>query len=100
MYNQLKNRMKRTLILFALIAACLSFTQPMMAQDAKAKITLSFKGEALPAVFAKLEKASSYKFNFAYDDVAAYNYNGNISGKTVTEALNAILSGKPFTYNV
>lgn len=100
MYNQLKNRMKRTLILFALIAACLSFTQPMMAQDAKAKITLSFKGEALPAVFAKLEKASSYKFNFAYDDVSAYNYNGNISGKTVTEALNAILSGKPFTYNV
>lgn len=92
--------MKRKLFLMAMLSLCLSVVQPVIAQDSKAKVTLTSKNESLPAVFAKIEKATSYKFNFAYDDVASFTYSGNISGKTVTEALNTILSGKPFTYTV
>lgn len=92
--------MKRKLFLMALLTLCIAIVQPAIAQGDQAKVTLTSKGETLPAVFAKIEKATSYKFNFAYDDVASYKFTGSITGKTVTEALNTVLSGKPFTYTV
>lgn len=84
----------------AFLTLCLAAVQPAIAQGDQAKVTLTAQGESLPAVFAKIEKATSYKFNFAYDDVASYTYTGSIKGKSATEALAAVLSGKPFDYTV
>lgn len=92
--------MKRKLFLLAILTLCLVAVQPAIAQDDKAKVTLTAKSEELSSVFSKIEKATSYKFNFAYDDVDAYKFTGNITGKTINEALNIVLSGKPFTYAI
>ena len=52
--------------LFIFLMVCL-IALPALAQTSK--VTMTFKNESLPSVFKRLEKATDYKFLFAYEDV-------------------------------
>ena len=71
---------------------------PIAAQN-RSQITMAFENESLPSALRRLEKVSSYKIIFAYDNVENYHVNGNIKNATFESALRYVLDGKPLEYN-
>ena len=86
---------KTRLIIFLLV--CL-IALPSVAQTSK--VTMTFKNESLPSVFKRLEKATDYKFLFAYEDVGKYNVNGEVKNASIQETMNYVLRDKPLSYTI
>lgn len=78
--------------LFIFLLACL-IAIPMAAQTGK--VTMTFKNESLPSVFKRLEKATDYKFLFAYEDVGKFTVNGEVKNATIQETMSYVLRDKP-----
>lgn len=72
---------------------------PIAAQN-RSQITMAFENESLPSALRRLEKVSSYKIIFAYDNVENYHVNGNIKNATFESALRYVLDGKPLEYTI
>ncbi|OYP68000.1 SusC/RagA family TonB-linked outer membrane protein [Prevotella sp. P2-180] len=63
-------------------------------------ISMKFKNESLPSVFKKLERATSYKFVFAYSDVDSYTVTGEVTESSIYEVMSYLLKDKPLEYSV
>lgn len=84
------------LLLFFLLAV-----PPLQAQQGKEKrIDLEFANESLPTIFKRLEKVSSYKVLFIYDEINAYKATGKVKNASIDEAMKAIIGKHPLKYNV
>ena len=62
-------------------------------------LTAEFKDTPLAEVLKKLEKLSSYKILFTYDDVQNYKVTASLKDVTITEALQKVLADKPFSFS-
>ena len=83
--------------LFIFLMVCL-MALPVLAQTSK--VTMTFKNESLPSVFKRLEKATDYKFLFAYEDVGKFTVNGEVKNATIQQAMDYVLRGKPLSYTI
>lgn len=82
----------------ALFLWCVLSVTSLQAQNEKT-ITAEFKDTPLSSALKRIEKMSSYKILFTYDDVQAYKVTATLKDVTVKEALKKILEGKPFTFS-
>ncbi len=69
------------------------------AQDNK-KINMTFKNEKLSDALRQLEKASTYKIMFTYNEVEIYRVSGKLKNQTFEQALKYMLTGKPLEYTI
>lgn len=83
--------------LFIFLMVCL-MALPALAQTSK--VTMTFKNESLPSVFKRLEKATDYKFLFAYEDVGKFTVNGEVKNATIQQAMDYVLRDKPLSYTI
>ena len=83
--------------LFIFLMVCL-IALPALAQTSK--VTMTFKNESLPSVFKRLEKATDYKFLFAYEDVGKFTVNGEVKNATIQQAMDYVLRDKPLSYTI
>ena len=70
-----------------------------LTQAQEKKITAEFKDTPLSNVLKQLEKLSTYKILFTYDDVQSYKVTASLKDATITEALQKVLDGKPFVFS-
>ena len=63
-------------------------------------ISMKFKNESLPSAFKKIEKATDYKFVFAYNDVSQYTVTGDVNKATINDVMVFLLKDKPLDYTV
>ena len=70
-----------------------------LTQAQEKKITTEFKDTPLSNVLKQLEKLSTYKILFTYDDVQSYKVTVSLKDATITEALQKVLDGKPFVFS-
>lgn len=68
--------------------------------DEDVRLTMTFANENLGQALVRLEKHSSYKFLFTYDDVSRYRVNGAVKNVPVLDAVRLLLKDKPFDYSV
>ncbi|MGI6232768.1 MAG: SusC/RagA family TonB-linked outer membrane protein [Prevotella sp.] len=61
---------------------------------------MTFRNEPLPKALLRIEKQSSYKFVFAYEDVEPYRVNGHVRNASVTEAVRYVLRKTPLTFTL
>ena len=90
----------RKKLVFMLMLVMAITALPLHAQNAGAKLTMSFDNEPLPQVFLRLEQSSTYKFLFTYDDVNKYKVTGKMRNATVLEIVDFALKNTPLEYNV
>ena len=90
--------MKRMEFLLFMMIACMS-ALPLSAQD-DVRLTIAFNNDPLPAALLKLEKRSSYKFLFTYDDLAGYTVTGKLRNSKMKDIIDYVLRNKPFSYSV
>lgn len=69
-------------------------------QSGDVHLTMTFDNENLGQALVRLEKSSSYKILFTYDDVSKYRVNGSVRDMPVLEAVKYMLQGKPFDFTV
>lgn len=93
-----KNRTLMRQIRFLLLLLSMLLAIPLTAQEKS--ITMTFHNESLPVVFSKLEKATAYKFNYAYKDVQGYKVNAKVKDQDINGALNTVLNGLPLRYSI
>ena len=70
-----------------------------LTQAQEKKITAEFKDTPLSNVLKQLEKLSTYKILFTYDDVQSYKVTVSLKDATITEALQKVLDDKPFVFS-
>lgn len=66
------------------------------AQAADKLISLKLKGETLPDALKRIEKAGGKSILFTYNGTESYRVTADIREKTEREAINIVLSKKPF----
>lgn len=91
--------MKRTTFLLLLLAMLVMAAMPSSAQN-DVRLSMSFRNELLPAALLRLEKNSSYKFLFTYDDLSKYRVNGTVHDARFFDIVNFLLRDKPLSYTV
>ena len=64
------------------------------------KFSVTIQNEQLPSALNKISKASGYKINYNTEDLQKYKVSAQLKDVTVTEALDKVLEGKPFHYQV
>lgn len=64
------------------------------------KFSVTIQNEQLPSALNKISKASGYKINYNTEDLQKYKVSAQLKDVTVTEALDNVLKGKPFRYQV
>lgn len=64
------------------------------------KFSVAIQNEQLPSALNKISKASGYKINYNTEDLQKYKVSAQLKDVTVTEALDKVLEGKPFRYQV
>ena len=89
-------RKRRLLFMMFIMFFCLSSA---VAQDNK-KISMTFKNEKLSDALRQLEKASTYKIMFTYNEVEVYRVTGKVKDQTFEQALRYVLDGKPLEYSI
>ncbi|MBP5278597.1 MAG: SusC/RagA family TonB-linked outer membrane protein [Prevotella sp.] len=89
-------RKRRLLFMMLIMFFCLSSA---IAQDNK-KISMTFKNEKLSDALRQLEKASTYKIMFTYNEVEVYRVTGKVKDQTFEQALRYVLEGKPLEYSI
>ncbi|MBQ3827222.1 MAG: SusC/RagA family TonB-linked outer membrane protein, partial [Prevotella sp.] len=90
----------RKKLVFMLMLVMAITALPLHAQNAGAKLTMSFDNETLPQVFLRLEQSSTYKFLFTYDDVNKYKVTGKMQNASVLEIVDFALKNTPLEYKV
>ena len=85
-------REKRIVGLLVALLVCMT----TMAQG----ISMKFKNESLPSAFKRIEKATDYKFVFAYNDVSQYTVTGDVNKATINDVMVFLLKDKPLDYTV
>lgn len=58
-------------------------------------ITMEFQNEQLPSIFKRLEKISSYRVLFTYDELNQYRSTGKVKDASIDQVMQTILAGKP-----
>lgn len=93
-------RVKRPWYLFIRngILLCSLFIASFVQAQQK-NITIEFKNELLAEALKKLEKLSSYKILFTYEEVQDYKVTASLKNATILEALGKVLEGKPFIHS-
>lgn len=91
--------MKRTAFLLLMLLFSLVTTLPVAAQS-DARLSMTFRNEPLPSVLLRLERNSSYKFLFTYDDVAKYKINGRVRDARFLDIVDYVLRNTPLHYSV
>ena len=69
---------------------------PLQAQTAIKKFSLELKNESLPEALKQLEKAGGKNILFTYNGTESYRVTVSIHEKTEREAIDLVLTGKPF----
>lgn len=69
---------------------------PLQAQTAIKKFSLELKNESLPEALKQLEKAGGKNILFTYNGTESYRVTVSIREKTEREAIDLVLTGKPF----
>lgn len=64
------------------------------------KFSVTIQNEQLSTALNKISNASGYKINYNTEDLQAYKVSAQLKNVTVTEALDKVLEGKPFSYQV
>lgn len=94
----MRERMK---LIFVVMAWLTLFTSlPCQAQDNDVRLSMTFKNEPLTNAFVRLEKSSSYKFLFTYDDVNKYTVTGSVKDAKFFDIVRFVLKDKPLDYSV
>ncbi len=91
----MKHKCEKWLLAIVLFISSL----PMLAEN-DVRLSMTFRNEPLPSVFLRLERNSSYKFLFTYDDANEYCVNGTVKNATLLQIVDYALKGKPFHYTV
>ena len=64
------------------------------------KFSVTIQNEQLPSALNKISNASGYKINYNTEDLQKYRVTVQLKEVTITEALDKVLEGKPFRYQV
>lgn len=91
--------MRKTIFFLLLLLSTLS-ALPLHAQNDDVRLSMSFRNESLSGVLLRLEKNSSYKFLFTYDDLEKYKVNGQVKNALFMDIVDYILKDKPLEYKV
>ena len=93
-------RVKRPWYLFIRngILLCSLFIASFVQAQLK-NITIEFINELLAEALKKLEKLSSYKILFTYEEVQDYKVTASLKNATILEALGKVLEGIPFIHS-
>lgn len=83
-----------------LVVFLLSLLVAIPAAAQGGKITMTFHEEPLPTVFSRLEKASGYKFSYAYDDVQGFRVSASVKNQDINGAMQTVLRGLPLRFSV
>ena len=78
----------------------LSLFAILHAQSLDKQISVSCHNVSLPAALKKVEKASGFKFIFAYDEVQQYKVSVNANKQPMRVVLQQMLKDVPFKYTV
>lgn len=84
------------ILLFALTGC----PESILGQQSNAPIKIELNQTTLPQALRQLEKSTDYKFMFSTDDLRQYTVTKSINAKSIKDALQAILAGKPLEYKV
>ena len=85
--------MRKTIFFLLLLLSTLS-ALPLHAQNDDVRLSMSFRNESLSGVLLRLEKNSSYKFLFTYDDLEKYKVNGQVKNALFMDIVDYILKDK------
>lgn len=86
-------------LLGSVLLVCFLFMTSFVYAQEQKRITVEFENESLAEVLKKLEKLSSYKILFTYDQVQKYSVTASLKNVSILEALKKVLEGKPFVYS-
>lgn len=89
-----------TTIMYMLIALLLIVPVVTAQAQTTKKFSVTIQNEQLPSALNKISKASGYKINYNTEDLQKYKVSAQLKDVTVTEALDKVLEGKPFRYQV
>lgn len=92
----MRQRCLRGILILMMTACCLLST---WAQGG-VRLSMTFRNESLPGVLLRLEKNSSYKFLFTYEDLEPYRVTGVVHDATLFQIVDYVLRGKPLSYTV
>ena len=99
--NHVKSvRMKKKILLLTLLVLLLAPMLPVQAQNDDVRLSMSFCCEPLPMVFERLEKSSSYRFLFTYDDVVKYRITLSVKDAKFFDIVNRVLANTDLEYDV
>lgn len=98
----MKQNRAQTLLSLCLLFVCLCMPPlRLAAQNTGEKpITLEFKDEPLSSIFKRLEKASSYKVIFIYNEISAFTSTGRVENATIDRTMKAIIGKNPLKYHI
>ena len=83
----------------SVLLVCFLFMSSVVQAQEQKSITAEFKNAPLAEVLKKLEKLSSYKILFTYEQVQKYSVTASLKNVTILDALKKVLEGKPFVYS-
>lgn len=62
------------------------------------KLTMEFKREPMSRALKRVEKESSYKILFTYEDIHGYVIDGKMKERTIADILDFMIANKPLKY--
>lgn len=83
--------------IFGILLLCLL---AMTANAQVQRISMTFKNEGLSSAFKRLEKATDYKFVFAYQDVENVHVTGSVKNETINGTMRFLLRNHPLDYAI
>ena len=72
----------------------------LAAQEKEKRVTMKCVNEKLTDALKKIEKQSSYKIVFSYNELHAIRVNATIEGLTAPEAVKKLIAGQPINSSV
>jgi TonB-dependent SusC/RagA subfamily outer membrane receptor len=94
------NIKKSQVSIFLFLAFLLLSLPNKIASQTPKEIKLEIKNESLPSVLKRLEKTTSYKFLFVYDEISRFNITCSVKAKTIEQALKKIIENRPIAYTI
>lgn len=91
--------MKKTALALLVTLVMLLQALPAGAQG-DVRLTMTFQNETLPEALLRLEKNSSYKFLFTYDDCSKYRVTGKMRNARLLDIVAFLLKDTPLHYSV
>jgi len=91
--------MKKT-VLPLLLTLLLMLTALTANAQNDVRLSMEFNNEDLPSALARLEKNSSYRFLFTYEDLEPYHVRGSVHNAPFLAIVDFLLKGKPLKYTI